>query len=673
MSRTQIEKAWERVQEKAFTKWMDDTLKARDPALGVRDLRTDLRTGLSLIHFFEQLSGRTVRDKYERSPGTKIHDIQNLHIALVFLEKEMGMRNPGCSAENIWDAEEKGIKMILGLLWTLYRKYRMAVEGGDGKKKGREEDALLEWVRQTTAGYEGVSIQNFRSSFNDGLAFLALAHTYDKEHCPFSYDELRNSGKERQELLKIAFDYAEQYMGVNKLLEEEEVAGGMLDERALALYASLYYHAFKSKADMLAMQQQLGASSLSLALEQKGKDELIKMNLELNDTLALRLGELEEEKKTSQRKDDELRTLGARMAEMQAALELKDAELAARNAEVARRDVDIAALERTRNEALLRTQHLEEQVRQLQMQLEALQSLLEDERRKRAKLEAELRAAQDELQRARQQLEHEQRLKEGGEKELSLKLTEAESRVRELEKALGKLHEDAAAADVKISDLKGRVRKSQKAADEKQRAIDESARQFKINHTGLAALRANLERHITDIHKWQKFLEGGAADVTDPDDIIQAAAEEMERMGFVEQLNHVSGLLEKENTTMSKLLAERRALYANEPRRKKEKKDATAPAVAATATPSASASAGATPTPEKAKEVAAPEKPREEREKREAAPEKVKTPDRTKEKEKERRESGDKSKDEHHHREKREEAVKKEHSDKLRPAADKDK
>ena len=45
--------------------------------------------------------------------------------------------------------KKKGIKLILGLLWVLYRKYRMAVGlgGGDGTKKAREEDMLLEWAR----------------------------------------------------------------------------------------------------------------------------------------------------------------------------------------------------------------------------------------------------------------------------------------------------------------------------------------------------------------------------------------------------------------------------------------------------------------------------------------------------------------------------------------------
>ena len=73
--------------------------------------------------------------------------INNLNVALKFMDREMGVKNPGCFAEDIVNAETQGIKLILGLLYVLYRKYRMGelLKGKKGKeKKGqKEEDALL--------------------------------------------------------------------------------------------------------------------------------------------------------------------------------------------------------------------------------------------------------------------------------------------------------------------------------------------------------------------------------------------------------------------------------------------------------------------------------------------------------------------------------------------------
>ena len=45
--------------------------------------------------------------------------------------------------------------------------------------KGKE--ALLEWCKQQTYGYKGVSVRNLNSSWRDGLAFCALLHRFDPE------------------------------------------------------------------------------------------------------------------------------------------------------------------------------------------------------------------------------------------------------------------------------------------------------------------------------------------------------------------------------------------------------------------------------------------------------------------------------------------------------------
>lgn len=62
------------------------------------------------------------------------------------------------------------------------------VKGGGSKR-----NALLKWCQSKTLGYKGIDITNFSSSWNDGLAFCALLHTYLGDKIP--YDQLDSKDK----------------------------------------------------------------------------------------------------------------------------------------------------------------------------------------------------------------------------------------------------------------------------------------------------------------------------------------------------------------------------------------------------------------------------------------------------------------------------------------------
>uniref|UniRef100_F6ULD7 Cytospin-A n=1 Tax=Xenopus tropicalis TaxID=8364 RepID=F6ULD7_XENTR len=70
---------------------------------------------------------------------------------------------------------------------------------------GSKRNALLKWCQKKTEGYPNIDITNFSSSWNDGLAFCALLHTYLPAHIP--YQELTNQDKRRN--FTLAFQAAE--------------------------------------------------------------------------------------------------------------------------------------------------------------------------------------------------------------------------------------------------------------------------------------------------------------------------------------------------------------------------------------------------------------------------------------------------------------------------------
>ncbi|KAM6976368.1 smoothelin [Tautogolabrus adspersus] len=78
---------------------------------------------------------------------------------------------------------------------------------------------LLDWCRAKTEPYEGVNIQNFSSSWKDGIAFCALVHRFFPD--AFEYSIL-NPNKPRENFL-LAFSTAERLAGCPPLLDADDL------------------------------------------------------------------------------------------------------------------------------------------------------------------------------------------------------------------------------------------------------------------------------------------------------------------------------------------------------------------------------------------------------------------------------------------------------------------
>ncbi|XP_062268218.1 smoothelin [Platichthys flesus] len=78
---------------------------------------------------------------------------------------------------------------------------------------------LLDWCRAKTEPYEGVKIQNFSSSWKDGIAFCALVHRFFPD--AFEYSIL-NPNKPRENF-QLAFDTAERLAGCPPLLDPDDL------------------------------------------------------------------------------------------------------------------------------------------------------------------------------------------------------------------------------------------------------------------------------------------------------------------------------------------------------------------------------------------------------------------------------------------------------------------
>lgn len=80
---------WKRIQQNTFTRWANEHLKTVSKHIG--NLETDLSDGLRLITLIEVLSGKKL-PKHNKRPTFRSQKLENVSVALQFLEKGEGIR-----------------------------------------------------------------------------------------------------------------------------------------------------------------------------------------------------------------------------------------------------------------------------------------------------------------------------------------------------------------------------------------------------------------------------------------------------------------------------------------------------------------------------------------------------------------------------------------------------
>ncbi|XP_072244631.1 cytospin-A isoform X2 [Leuresthes tenuis] len=107
---------------------------------------------------------------------------------------------------------------------------------------GSKRNALLKWCQKKTEGYQNIDITNFSSSWNDGLAFCAVLHTYLPAHIP--YQELTSQDKRRN--FSLAFQAAES-VGIKCTLDiNEMVHMERPDWQSVMTYVTAIYKYFET-------------------------------------------------------------------------------------------------------------------------------------------------------------------------------------------------------------------------------------------------------------------------------------------------------------------------------------------------------------------------------------------------------------------------------------------
>lgn len=107
-------------------------------------------------------------------------------------------------------------------------------------------EALLRWCHNRTSEYSNVSVDNFSSSWSNGLAFCALIHHFMPD--AFDYDIL--DAKNARFNFELAFKIAEDKAGIVPLLDVDDMIemGNSPDWKCVFTYVHSIYQRFKEAA-----------------------------------------------------------------------------------------------------------------------------------------------------------------------------------------------------------------------------------------------------------------------------------------------------------------------------------------------------------------------------------------------------------------------------------------
>uniref|UniRef100_A0A6Q2ZJU0 Dystrophin n=1 Tax=Esox lucius TaxID=8010 RepID=A0A6Q2ZJU0_ESOLU len=237
----------EDVQKKTFSKWINSQFsKAGKPP--IQDLFTDLCDGRRLLELLEGLAGHgLVKEK----GFSRVHSLNNVNRALQILQKNnVELVNIGGA-----DIVDGNHKLILGLIWSIILHWQVKNVMKDvmaGLQQTNSEKILLSWVRQSTKDYSHVDVVNFSSSWADGLAFNALLHSHRPELFDWSVVEKMSSAIER---LEHAFSKAEHALGIDRLLDPEDVAVLHPDKKSVIMYITSLFQVLPQGVTMEAIQE----------------------------------------------------------------------------------------------------------------------------------------------------------------------------------------------------------------------------------------------------------------------------------------------------------------------------------------------------------------------------------------------------------------------------------
>ncbi|XP_030274937.1 filamin-B-like isoform X1 [Sparus aurata] len=223
---------WKKIQQNTFTRWTNEHLKCVNKRIA--DLQLDLGDGLRLIALLEVLSQKKMYKKYHTRPNFGQMKLENVSVALEFLEKE-NIKLVSIDSKAIVDGN---LKLILGLIWTLILHYSISMPAWEGEDEESEsktpKQRLLGWIQHKVPD---MPIKNFSQDWSNGRALGALVDSCAPGLCPDweTWDPVKPVENATE-----AMQLADDWLGIPQVITPEEIIDPSVDEQSVMTYLSQF-------------------------------------------------------------------------------------------------------------------------------------------------------------------------------------------------------------------------------------------------------------------------------------------------------------------------------------------------------------------------------------------------------------------------------------------------
>lgn len=254
---------------KALLAWVNNLVKPF--GLDVSEIDHDFADGVILINMLKASFDGSVCETYNSVPKLSIHKLDNLQVALNFLESK-NIQFVSLDRQQIIAGDEKQTVALLSNILRQVTVTSMNPSYHSTSGKDNVKGMILDWINETVKGPQG-QVKDLSNSLKDGTILCNLVSSLSLD----GMDSVPDTPLDR---IQAFFDAAEKNFGIPTLMTAEEFITSTKDSPLMENYFCMLISSFNALHKGKDAAKERDAKARQLEAEKERELVLLKQRLE---------------------------------------------------------------------------------------------------------------------------------------------------------------------------------------------------------------------------------------------------------------------------------------------------------------------------------------------------------------------------------------------------------